>query len=51
MKKIHDDNYYMDMAIKEGKKAKEIDEVPIGAVIVCDGKIVARAYNKKNTSK
>ena len=32
-------------ALKEAQKALEIDEVPIGTVIVCQGKIVARAYN------
>mgnify|MGYP002402532436 CR=1 FL=1 len=32
-------------ALKEAHKALEIDEVPIGAVIVCQGKIVARAHN------
>ena len=32
-------------ALKEAKRALEKDEVPIGAVIVCDGLIIARAYN------
>ena len=36
---------FMKAAIKEAKKAAEKDEVPIGAVIVVDGKIVARAHN------
>ena len=35
-------------AIKEAKKAYDIDEVPIGAVIVKDDEIIARGYNKKN---
>ncbi len=39
---------YMKEAIKEAKKAYDIDEVPIGAVIVKDNKIIARGYNKKN---
>ena len=38
-------NKYMKAALKEAKKAKEILEVPIGAVIVKDGKIIARAHN------
>lgn len=38
---------YMKEAIKQAKKAYEKDEVPIGAVIVKDGKIIARAYNKR----
>jgi len=35
----------MNVAIKEALKAKEKDEVPIGAVIVIDGKIISRAHN------
>lgn len=42
---IKDDAYYMQEAIKEAEIALEIDEVPIGAVIVCRDKIVARAHN------
>lgn len=41
--------YYMGQALKEAKKAFDIDEVPIGAVIVMDEKIIARAYNSKET--
>ena len=36
---------YMKEAIKEARKALKADEVPIGAVIVKDGKIIARAHN------
>ena len=39
---------FMKLAIKEAKKAELIDEVPIGAVIVKDGKVIARAHNKKD---
>jgi tRNA(adenine34) deaminase len=39
------DEYYMRLAIEEAKKAEEIGEVPIGAVIVLDGKVIARAHN------
>ena len=39
----------MKMAIKEAMKAETFDEVPIGAVIVKDGKVIARAHNKKET--
>ena len=38
---------YMNFAFLEAEKAFSCGEVPIGAVIVKDGKIVARAYNKK----
>ena len=39
------DEHYMRVALKEARKALEKDEVPIGAVIVCDGLVIARAYN------
>ena len=37
---------YMKEAIKEAEKAYKVDEVPIGAVIVKNNKIIARGYNK-----
>ena len=40
-------NKFMNLAYKEAIKAKEKDEVPIGAVIVRDGKVIARAHNIK----
>ena len=43
--------YYMSLALKEAKKAKEIDEVPVGCIIVKDDKVLARAYNKKISKK
>lgn len=36
---------YMKQALAEAQKAYEADEVPIGAVIVCKGRIIARAHN------
>ena len=42
---------YMEEAIAEAKLAEDIDEVPIGAVIVRDGKIIARAHNTRESSK
>lgn len=38
---------YMHVAIKEAKKAYKCDEIPVGAVIVKNGKIIAKAHNKK----
>lgn len=38
---------FMEEALKEAKKAYEKGEIPVGAVIVKDGKIIARGYNKK----
>jgi tRNA(adenine34) deaminase len=45
----HDDEYYMRMALLEAQKAAERDEVPVGAVIVADGIIIARAHNLTET--
>ena len=39
------DNYFMNIALKEAKKAFKRQEVPVGAIIVCDGKIIARGHN------
>lgn len=39
------DEYYMQLAIKEALKAIDYDEVPIGAIIVKDDKIIAKAHN------
>ena len=45
------DEKFMRAAIREAKKAYALDEVPIGCVIVQDGKIIARGYNRRNTDK
>lgn len=42
---------FMKTALKQAKKAYELSEVPIGAIIVKDDKIISKAYNKRNTSK
>ncbi|MCM1466671.1 MAG: tRNA adenosine(34) deaminase TadA [Alistipes sp.] len=42
---------YMKEAVRQAKKALVLDEVPIGCVIVYDGKIIARGYNRRNTDK
>ena len=41
--------YYMEQALKEAEKAYKKLEVPVGAVIVKDGKIIARGHNQKET--
>ena len=46
---IYDKKYYMKQAIKEAEKAYKKLEVPVGAIIVKDGKIIARAHNQKET--
>jgi len=45
------DEKYMKAAIKQAKKAYKINEVPIGCVIVSDGIIVGRGYNRRKTDK
>ncbi len=41
------DEKYMKQALKQAEKALAINEVPIGCVIVCDGKVIARGYNRR----
>lgn len=36
----------MSLALKQAERALEEDEIPVGAVVVCQGKIVAKAYNQ-----
>lgn len=43
--------YYMELAIGQAKKAFEINETPIGAVIVYNDEIIATGYNKRNSTK
>lgn len=45
MLSIQGDEYFMKMALAEAQKAFEADEVPVGAVIVCKGQIIARGHN------
>lgn len=42
---------YMKMAIVQAKKAERLDEVPIGCVIVHDGMVVGRGYNRRNIDR
>jgi len=42
---IQSDAHFMKLALAEAQKAFEIDEVPVGAVIVSNGKVIARAHN------
>ncbi len=47
MKALHEK--YMLMALEEAKKAKEMGEIPIGAVIVKEGEVLAKAHNLRET--
>ncbi len=44
-----DDERYMRLALEEAEAAAAEGEVPIGAVVVCDGEVVARAHNRRET--
>lgn len=48
---MEQDIYFMQRAIEEAKKAEEIQEVPIGAVIVLDGKVISAAHNLRETEQ
>jgi tRNA(adenine34) deaminase len=43
---LHSDDYFMGEALRQAARAYEIGEVPVGAVIVREGKIIARAFNQ-----
>ncbi len=42
---LHPDEHYMNEALKEARNAFEEDEIPVGAVVVCNNRIIARAHN------
>jgi tRNA(adenine34) deaminase len=48
---LHSDDYFMGEALRQAGRALEADEVPVGAVIVRDGKIIARAFNQVEALK
>lgn len=48
---LTDQERYMKEAIRQAKKARALEEVPIGCVIVCNGQNIARGYNRRNTDK
>lgn len=43
------DEYYMKMALQEAEAALEKDEVPIGCIVVCNNRVIARAHNLTET--
>lgn len=51
MRKYTEDEKFMKEAIRQARKAGAIGDVPIGCVIVHEGKIIARGYNKRNKNK
>ncbi|MEH7250090.1 tRNA adenosine(34) deaminase TadA [Neobacillus niacini] len=45
------DEFYMREAINEARKAESLAEVPIGAIIIMDGKVISRAHNLRETNQ
>ena len=48
---IQDDAYWMHKALDEAQKAASIREVPVGAIVVCDGVIVGRGHNLRESHR
>ena len=48
---LTEDERYMKEAVRQAKKAWKIGEVPIGCVIVYEGKIIGRGYNRRTIDK
>lgn len=46
---INQDIHYMKQAIAEARKAYDLGEVPVGAIVVCNGRIIARCHNLTET--
>lgn len=46
---MKDKEYFMKQALKEAQKAYDKEEIPVGAIIVKNGKIISRGYNLKET--
>ena len=44
-----DDFFYMKKALEEAQRAYDEDEIPVGAVVVCGDRIIARAHNLTET--
>lgn len=49
--KAHSDEYWMRLALEEAEKAFQEDEVPVGAVIIKDEEVIARAHNLTESNK
>lgn len=49
MIELYSDEYFMKEALKEAQKAYDNDEIPVGAIIVCNNQIIARSHNLTET--
>ena len=45
------DEYWMRLALEQAEIAASLGEVPVGAVVVCNGQVIARAYNLREHQK
>jgi len=45
MEQLFSDEYFMGKALEEARKAFDLDEVPVGCVVVCQNRIIARSHN------
>ena len=43
---LHSDELWMEEALRCAQRALEMDEVPVGAIVICDGKIIGRGWNR-----
>lgn len=41
------DRFYMELALGEARRAAEAGEIPVGAVVVCNGEVITRAHNRR----
>lgn len=46
MLSVHTDTWFMQQALREAQRASDAGEIPVGAVLVCDQRIIARAHNQ-----
>lgn len=46
-----EEDYYMSLALEEAREAAACGEVPIGAVIVCDGQVIGRGHNRRESEQ
>ncbi len=46
---MDDDHHYMSEALKRARQAADEGEVPVGAIVVCDGEIIADGFNRRET--
>lgn len=43
------DEYYMSLALRQAEEAYDADEIPVGAIVVCNGKVIGTGYNQTET--